>query len=65
MSITVTTTPHGTYINNVKVEDELAAAIVRNGKLLKQISETKVIIRPDLNTPGVWRLPFSILAKLY
>jgi len=50
--ITITTNPKGTYINSVPVDDTLAALIVRNGRLVKAISETKVIIEPDLNTPA-------------
>lgn len=63
--ITITTHPSGVYINQIKVEDQLAAALVKRGKLVKVISETKVIIRPDLNTPGLWRLPLEILKRLY
>lgn len=63
--ITITTLNRGTFINNIKVQDELAAAIVKRGRLVKVISENKVVIRPDLNTPGIWKLPLEVLKKIY
>lgn len=64
-NITITHHPTGIYINEVKIDDTLAAAIVKRGRLVKVISETKVVIRPDINTPGLWRLPTSILQKIW
>lgn len=63
--ITITTHPKGTYVNDIKVQDELAAALVRKGRLVKVISDTKVVIRPSLETPGIWKLPLEILKKVY
>lgn len=62
--ITITSN-NGVFINEIPVEDELAALIVKRGRLVKVISETKVVIRPDINTPGIHRLPWSVLRKFY
>lgn len=63
--ITIAVHPNCVFANDTPVDDKLAAAIVKRGKLVKVISDTKVVIRPDLNTPGIWRLPLSILKRLY
>lgn len=63
--ITITVNSKGAFANTTLIEDGLAAQIVRHGKLIKVISDTQVVIRPNLNTPGIWRLPLSILKRLY
>lgn len=63
--ITITTHSKGVFVNDVQVDDELAAAIVKRGRLIKVISDTKIVVKPDLNTPGLWRLPYQILKRLY
>lgn len=66
MKLTISATPQGTLLNNHKVEDRLAAMIIRRARLVKALSETSIIVNINyLDLPGVWRMPWMVLKRMY
>lgn len=67
MKLILTVTEQGVFLDRERIPDDQVAELAILSKVIDKSQPQKIVLdlQADLSTPGVWRLPFVVLKRLY
>lgn len=67
MKLVLTIKPNAVLVDKEPIPDNLVPLVANYSKVLDNSHPDKLVVdfRASLKTPGIWRMPLSILKRLY